>query len=536
MTSFYSRTQDLANTTGKVFAPANYLTTYTGVSQNNADTFVLGSLSDANITNSNYTTDSVSTFHQLYSMQVQGSYQSYKVSGWYGMVTLTNTQNGQSIHFQLTQPTGGLNNSGVDVQFLDGGLAFTSNVDNNGTWTTWVTKGGGTNLWGTGSAALPATGLQADLNLSALGTTTVNTADGLNSNPTVGVASTWSNTTGYGQINLDTAIALATGHTITHTPPPAPTTSTLNWGIGATNFQDAWAAGYTGKGVTIALIDDGIDPSNPALNKNLLTSVSTTFAALQDTASGGTGTHGTFVSSQMIAANTGTVSNPSPVSGGAYDAGLMALNAWSYVSGSYQGIQDSVAAGITYAVNNGANVINISLGLQSSSELQIAFQYATSKGVVIAIASGNSGGNIALGYPATVAQTLGNVIAVGASQYTTPGTTPIVTQAPFSQMASSSTPYNYVDAPGANVLGYGLTARTGTAPLDVGSGTSFSAPEVAAEAAVLEQALKQTYPNISQVELAAAVVHDITVGLVGVATNPIPDPYGVSPNPYGAPA
>lgn len=518
MSYLWTKTQPL--TSSIAYAPADYLTTYTGVSHDNTYKFVMGSLSDVNIRDNNYLNDPTTGLHQLYTLQVQGSYASYTASNNNGLITLTDTQNGQNIQFQLTKPQAGISNvSGVDVQFQDGGLAFASYVDaNSGAWTTYATKGGGTQNWvNPNVAAIPATG-QSTLNLSALGVTQLNAADALSpvsSDKYALVASTWSSAAGYGAINLDSALTLATANPIPHINPPQASLSTLNWGISVSNFMDAWNAGYTGKGITIAEIDSGLDLNNPALTGNLLQSLSAAFASIQDFNG-----HGTFVASQMIANSL----KPAPVMGGAYDASLLALNSDAYVAGSYKGIQNDIAAGITYAVDNGANVINISQANAPGNELLTALQYATQKGVIVAISAGNSGVSTPE-YISAYAQTLGDVIAVGATQYNTQGTVTVagggISQdaAGFSNQAGSVAAYNYVNAPGAYVLGYGLTPAGGTAPVKPGSGTSYSSPIVAAEAAVVMQAVKQANPNFSPQEVAAAVVHDITVGLIGVAPN-----------------
>ena len=59
------------------------------------------------------------------------------------------------------------------------------------------------------------------------------------------------------------------------------------------------------------------------------------------------------------------------------------------------GYYSSIASGIIWAADNGANVINMSLGsTQSSSVLADAVNYAWSKGVVVIAAAGNSGSTI----------------------------------------------------------------------------------------------------------------------------------------------
>lgn len=526
-------TKDLSGLSGVFYAPANYLTYYAGVAQNNTNSFVLGSQSNAFVYNPNYKIDPTLGYHQLYSVQIAGNYQDYSAYVWNNIAILKNIINGQTVYLQMTEPTAGLNPAGIDVQFLNGGVSLIS-FNYNGQQTQWITRGGGISEWNTGVMALPDANIASALQFNTLTTKTVNTQDSIAAKTGLGLSYSWSPMTGYGEINVNTGLSVTTGKALAHVTPPSPSYSTLNWAIGSASFQDAWTAGYTGKGITIAMIDDGIDPFNPALSQNLLKSVSSAFAPLQGGSLDADGDHGSFVASQMTAANLGTINNPSPVTGGAFDAKLMSLNAWSYTPGSYKGINDSLAAGITYAVDNGADIINLSLRWPSLSSVSTALEYATKNGVVVCISSGNDGGDVPLGFPASQAKLLGNVIAVGSSDW--PGTSTKITQSPFSEMADSVTPYNYVQAPGANVLGYALTNGSTPASIKYNSGTSFASPIVAAEIALIQQAIMEASPNSSQIEIAAASVHNLTLGLVGILTNPNPSPTGHSPNPYGEPA
>ena len=73
---------------------------------------------------------------------------------------------------------GGSNNSGVNVQFSDGAVAFTSNVSTSGEWTMWATQGGyGTTSWGVNSVLAPITATTAVhlTDWGPSGTGTVNT-------------------------------------------------------------------------------------------------------------------------------------------------------------------------------------------------------------------------------------------------------------------------------------------------------------------------------------------------------------------------
>ena len=124
----------------------------------------------------------------------------------------------------------------------------------------------------------------------------------------------------------------------------------------------------------------------------------------------------------------------------------------------------NVANGIKWAADNGAKVINMSIGFATdSTTIKSAIDYAYNKGCVLVAATGNDSKN-AVSYPARYS----NVIAVGS---TTNGTT---------RVASS----NY--GTGINVVAYGgyytATASNGYSNM---SGTSFASPQVAALASMV---------------------------------------------------
>jgi subtilisin family serine protease len=153
------------------------------------------------------------------------------------------------------------------------------------------------------------------------------------------------------------------------------------------------------------------------------------------------------------------------------------------------GYSSHVAAGIVWATDNGAAVINLSLGGPiASGAQQEAIAYAVSRGVLVVGAAGNNhgtGGVDVAQYPAAFA----DVLAVAA-----------VT--PESQPATFSTRGDYVDlaAPG--------TMITSTYPGDryaSFSGTSMAAPFVAGAAALLEGLRDMTPAQLSDVLRASAV-------------------------------
>jgi subtilisin family serine protease len=293
----------------------------------------------------------------------------------------------------------------------------------------------------------------------------------------------WSSSSGLGEINTQKALALATG------------TDVFNVVLNST---------YTGKGVVIADIDTGIDLNNSALTHNL-SQYNWNFVSNSANVRDDNG-HGSFTASQLIATST----NNNGVIGGAYDAQLMVLKA---VDASGIGADSNIAAAITYATDHGANVINLSFGgSASNAALQSALQYAASHGVVVAIAAGNSAAS-SPAFPAYYAQTINTVLAVGATQQT--GSSLVL--ASFSNQAGNTTPYRFVDALGVALSGYNANSQVITL-----SGTSVSAPLVAAEAALLMQAIAVLHPDYNQVQIAAQVVADITqtstaLSLIGIS-------------------
>ena len=124
-----------------------------------------------------------------------------------------------------------------------------------------------------------------------------------------------------------------------------------------------------------------------------------------------------------------------------------------------------IAKAIHHAVNNGAQVINMSFGtLQSSSAVRGAINYALSRNVVLVASAGNNNTS-SVQYPAAY----NGVIAVAATDLQD-------RKASFSNYGS----YVFVDAPGVNIF----SAYPGGG-YSIVSGTSFSAPAVAGAAALI---------------------------------------------------
>ncbi|MEH2129657.1 MAG: S8 family peptidase [Nostoc sp.] len=309
----------------------------------------------------------------------------------------------------------------------------------------------------------------------------LNNADSENSSNATATAFTTQNynsTNGYGLINAAAAVAKATGK---NTFADVPDLGGNNWGANLIKAPEAWAQGYTGKGVVVAVVDTGVDYNHEDLKDNIWTNPKEIAGNAKDNDGNGYANdihgwnfvdnnnnvlddngHGTHVSGTIAGEN-----NNYGVTGIAYDAKIMPVKV---LDDSGSGSYISIAKGIRYAVDNGANVINLSLGGGSSNRtLESAINYASSKGVIVVMAAGNDGSS-SPAYPARYASKSG--IAVGAVDSNN-------NMADFSNR-SGTNEISYVTAPGVNI--YSSVPNNQYATY---SGTSMAAPHVAGVVALM---------------------------------------------------
>jgi Subtilase family len=324
--------------------------------------------------------------------------------------------------------------------------------------------------------------------------------------PTVITPTTWSNIAGYGEINFLTALDYATKTTI----PVVTSPINIDWNISSTQANSVEAAGYTGKGVVIADIDTGVDLNNKALTSNLSQydwNFLNNTANVQDDNG-----HGSFTASEMIATNN----DSNGIVGASTGAQLMVLKA---LDAKGNGSVANIVTAIDYAVDHGANIINMSLGsVIPAPTILAALAYANSHGVLVAVASGNNLGHTPE-YPAIYATQLPNIMAVAASQILPISTAPL-TYADYSNEAGSNSAYNYVVAPGGSLKGYN---QSGQVISD--SGTSMASAMVASEMADLIQAYNSIPHTANTPSLDTFVMTAITstshpISIVGL--QPIP--------------
>ena len=250
--------------------------------------------------------------------------------------------------------------------------------------------------------------------------------------------------------------------------------------------QMHWIFNATGAGVTVAVIDTGVDPTHPVLQAVLINGYDFTrnadggseradVNANPDTSSGQTGEVNqrtvAVLDQRTVAVLDG--SNYSAFGHGTMTAGVVHLVApqakimpLKAFKADGTGYDSDVLRAIYYAVKNGANVLNMSFDYTTySPELARAISYANNKGVVSVASAGNQGKR-AVVYPAA----LPGVVDVASTSNND-------TQSSFTNYGA---PPVWMSAPGEAVM---TTYPWGT--YAAGWGTSFSTPFVAGTAAAM---------------------------------------------------
>ena len=294
------------------------------------------------------------------------------------------------------------------------------------------------------------------------------------------------------------------------------------WGMDAINAPEAWNAGWTGEGVKVFILDSGIDKDNPDLEPNLNTTLSASFVPNENyyVEDGLFFNHGTHVAGIIAAADDGD-----GVIGVAPHAEIVAVKVLSEYDG--YGAFSWINAGIVYAADHGADVINMSLGATFNRNgfyveddilykipasyiqyfilaQQRAVNYAFKKGVTIVVSAGNGASNFdgnasIFKLPAE----LQNVIAVSATapfswyyyyyyglpanldipaSYTDYGKSLVELAAPGGDFDSPESYYYYDEVLSS---GAGPDPNTGKWSFYFAAGTSMASPHVAGVAALI---------------------------------------------------
>jgi hypothetical protein len=262
------------------------------------------------------------------------------------------------------------------------------------------------------------------------------------------------------------------------------------WYLNRIHAFDAWLQPPPLASVRVAVLDSGIDAGHPELEKQIVDGQSFVASSWQSDTNG----HGTFVAGEIAA----SVNNAQGIAGIGFPADLLVAK---IVRSDGTISPDAEARAIRWAVDNDARVINMSFGgvrdprdpsRDTFSPLEAAaVRYAVSNGVLVVAAVGNADNAPTepwgfAGYPAALPHVL------GVSSTARDGTVP--------SFSNRDRRYNDIAAPGEGIFSTLPTALTsnskpgclpqgysdcGPPEFRRGEGTSFSAPQVAAAAAVL---------------------------------------------------
>jgi thermitase len=235
---------------------------------------------------------------------------------------------------------------------------------------------------------------------------------------------------------------------------------------------EGWEETKGEEAIIIAVIDTGVDMLHPDLLGKIL-SGGRDFVNDDDDATDDHH-HGTLVAG-VAAANT---DNTEGMAGVAWNCKILPVKV---LDAEGEGYSDDLAEGIIWAVDNGANVINLSLGAEGGNQtIEDALKYAYEGDVVVVAVTGNDGGPVL--YPA----------AYDAYCLAVAGTNNVDERVTFSNSGgvweSNYGPEVDVAAPAEDILS---TVPTwfwgpGSFPYAYGGGTSMAAPHVAGLAALVK--------------------------------------------------
>ena len=254
------------------------------------------------------------------------------------------------------------------------------------------------------------------------------------------------------------------------------------WSFTKVPFEAAWTAVGTGTGITVAVVDTGVMADHPDLSGQVLTGahfLHSDDGEPVDPASGGTedfSGHGTHVAGTVAAKSNNAIG----VSGAAPGVQILPVKV---LCADGSGFTSDVADGIVWAVDAGADVVNLSLGGGATSGEQAAVEYARDNNVVVVAAGGNDGQtNNAASYPAAYSDVYPNVIAVAATD-NADGHPPYGTTGEYLDLSAPGG----VPATGCNVTVEVLSTWNDGDYCAI-AGTSMSTPHVSAAAALLRSA------------------------------------------------
>lgn len=323
------------------------------------------------------------------------------------------------------------------------------------------------------------------------------------------------------------------------TPPPPPSTSPFNtlefqanWGLYGVKALAAYDAGLSGAGLVIATVDTGVDLQQNDLDDNIhaaskdiydgtahfIQTIGGSTSTFSGTRTGGPSLddvegHGTLIAG-IIAAEKNDVETH----GLAFNAKVLVIRADDGDTCPFdcEFDDDAIAAAVNYAVAQGVDIITLSLGGSPANPyLEGAMADAVAAGVIFVIAAGNAPQESAPYSPSANADPFalealqswanGQILIAGASN-----SLDVISD--FSNRAGTGASF-YLLAPGESIYSTTVNRNTGETTHGIGDGTSFSAPLVAAAAALLIE----NFPSLSAAEVVEILLSTaFDIGIVGV--------------------
>jgi subtilisin family serine protease len=257
---------------------------------------------------------------------------------------------------------------------------------------------------------------------------------------------------------------------------PGFSTQETPWGVARIGAPSAWAH-VTGKGVRVGVVDTGVNMSHLDLAGNVkagFDAISETEGVEDDNG------HGTHVAGIIAAADNGF-----GVVGVAPEAHIYAAKSFDSKG---KGMASDIIQGIAWCMEQGVRVINMSFGtVDSGKALELAISKAAEAGILLVAASGNTGGQNSVLYPARDP----HVVAVAAS-----------TKDDQIAAFSSSGPEVDITGPGTDVYSTYTGQRYKTL-----SGTSMACPHVTGVAALVLSGV----PDLSAKEVEGLICETATV-------------------------
>lgn len=256
------------------------------------------------------------------------------------------------------------------------------------------------------------------------------------------------------------------------------------WNLQTINGATTWSnLQNTTKRVKVAIVDTGINSGHEDLKGRILSGA--TFLNEENDGKMGIANddqgHGTALAG-IIAANANNGIGISGITGNT-NVDILPVKVMDS-----EGFGDSyyISKGIDYAVEQGADIINLSISGDYNLFIEDSINEAYKKGVLVVAAAGNGGGNADLFFPGA----LEHVISVGS----------VTQQEKVFERSNTGSTVDLV-APGVNILSTSLALNKVMGHYAEGTGTSYATPHITAVAALY----KLKYPQAKAIDMRIAL-------------------------------